>query len=126
MCCGAKLIGNSLEPTCLEPVDISFRQIICILMLYFTITRDLDPLFYLTVLCWIIVILCHFYFNGCILIRIERYLWDTKTWYGQWTPLYNLLKKYDIELTKNLLNNLFICGGIILTIFIILKIAILI
>jgi hypothetical protein len=103
-----------------------FHQIVCICLLYFTITRSLDLLFYITILCWIIIIFFHYYFNGCILIRLERYLWDTKTWYGQWTPLYNLLKIYNIELTQNLLNNMFICGDIVLAIFIIIKIVILI
>ena len=60
--------------------------------------------FYLAFSVWAIIILSNFYFKGCILLKLERYLWNTKTWYG---PLYMCCDTCDISTTT--VNNFFIC-----------------
>ena len=78
--------------------------------------------FYLSALTWIIICGLHLFHNGCIFTRIERELWDCKDWYGPWILPFTILEKLDIEVTSGLANNTFICWGILLIIWIILRI----
>lgn len=77
--------------------------------------------FYLSVLVWFIIMILHFYFHGCICIKIERKLWNMKEWKGPWGYLIKLLELMDVEITNKLLNNIFNCWGILFTMFILLK-----
>ena len=83
---------------------------------------ELNWKFYLSSLIWIIICALHLFHNGCIFTRIERELWECKDWYGPWVLPFTILEKLDIEVTSGLANNTFICWGIILVIWIILRI----
>ena len=97
-----------------------------IFSLYIIFFGEIDYKFYISVLIWIIIFIFHFYFNGCIFTRLERCLWNTKNWSGPWSLLIILLKKFTkIKPTNSLMNNVYICWGILLTIFIISKLLIL-
>jgi len=66
---------------------------------------------------WSGIVLLHTFFNGCIFIRMERYLWKTKTWYGPWhIPLLLLDKIFNINPnnTPNLLQYLYAVLNIII------------
>jgi hypothetical protein len=77
--------------------------------------------YYLSVLFWFLIMFLHFYFHGCIFIKIERNLWDVKEWYGPWLYVWKCLDIMGIEITNKLANNIFICWGIFLILFIFLK-----
>ena len=83
-----------------------------------------DNLFFTAgfVLIWIIIFGLHFYFNGCILTKIERHLWKANDWYGPWMLPFKMLEQVNINLTSELMRGIFIMWGIFLTIFTILKI----
>ena len=72
--------------------------------------------FFLGCFLWTGIVLLHTFFNGCIFIRMERYLWKTKTWYGPWQiPLVLFEKLFNItpKTTPNLLQYLYIVLNII-------------
>ena len=47
--------------------------------------------FGISIIIWVIVYILHFYFNGCILTKLERKLFNDKKWYGPWTFLILIL-----------------------------------
>tara|TARA_B100001063_G_C16772048_1_gene562327 strand:+ start:3334 stop:3777 length:444 start_codon:yes stop_codon:yes gene_type:complete len=74
--------------------------------------------FGISIIIWVIVYILHFYFNGCILTKLERKLFNDKKWYGPWTFLILILDYYNgVKITKELINNVFFCWGILLSIF---------
>jgi hypothetical protein len=84
-------------------------------LLYMVIFKDIDILFYVCLIFSIGISCMHFYFNGCILIRLERELLDDKKWCGVWTILFNFLEKFfNIKMNTKLANNIFICVMILL------------
>lgn len=83
---------------------------------------ELNWKFYLSSLVWIIICALHLFHNGCIFTRIERELWGCKDWYGPWILPFTILEKLGVEVTSGLANNTFICWGILLVIWIILRI----
>jgi hypothetical protein len=95
--------------------------LIVIFPLFIIVFKRIDLYFYISVILWILIMCFHFYFNGCIFIRIERELMEDKTWKGIWTPLFYILNIFNVETTSNLANSIFICWGILLTMFIFLK-----
>ena len=40
--------------------------------------------FYTGTILWTLLIFLHLFFNGCIFIRLERYLWKDLDWFGPW------------------------------------------
>jgi hypothetical protein len=40
--------------------------------------------FYSGTILWTIITFFHLFFNGCIFIRLERYLWKDSMWVGPW------------------------------------------
>ena len=90
--------------------------------LYLIFSTKIDYLFYACLLLWISICTLHFYFNGCIVIRIERELLDDKQWYAGWTPLFILAEKqFNRKIPTKLANNIFICVGILIWSIIFLK-----
>lgn len=78
--------------------------------------------FYLSTLVWIIICFMHLLHNGCIFTRIERELWDCDDWYGPWVLPFYLMSEMGVQITSGLANNIFVCWGIIVMIWIILRI----
>lgn len=83
----------------------------------------INKIYYAFIVELLIIFLLHFYFNGCILIRIEREFFNDKDWFGQWTIPFLILKKMGMELTPRFINNLFICYAILLSLFVSLRLA---
>lgn len=50
---------------------------------------------------WIIVLGLHIYFNGCILVRLERRLLDSTSWTGPWAPVLALVRLYDPAISSS-------------------------
>jgi hypothetical protein len=84
----------------------------CLLIFY-----HIGPLFYSVIFIWIGILLSNIYFRGCILTKIERHLWQTKTWFGPFFLYCDLF-----HLTSTLLHNLFICKIICIITIIFLRI----
>lgn len=82
----------------------------------------LDWRFYLSALTWVIICGLHVFHNGCIFTRIERELWQSKDWLGPWVLPFYCLERIGISVTAGLANNIFICWGILVIIWIILRI----
>lgn len=76
---------------------------------------SINVYFFISLALWIIIMLLHLYFGGCIFIRIERELFDDKSWKGIWTYIFNILEHYGYTITDNISNNIFICIAILLS-----------
>jgi hypothetical protein len=100
-----------------------FHIIICTSTFLYLFLGNIDVLFYFSLAVWVSIFILHFHFKGCILTKIERHLWNTNTWYGPWTLLFSPIEYYSKDkLSKNVKKNMFICSGIILSTFLLLKI----
>lgn len=73
--------------------------------------------FYLALCVWTIIIVSNFYFKGCIMLKLERYLWNTKTWYG---PILMFCDTCDMSPTT--VNNFFICRQLIVITIVFMRI----
>ena len=114
--------------------------ITCIPLLYLLLGK-VNGLYYLLIFLLYIVVFFHFYFKGCLLVRIERHLWretqkqrqvksqqqvkaqqQVKQWWGPWIFIFTPLEYIGIPMTSKLANKIINCGIILITIIIICKI----
>lgn len=95
---------------------------ICSIAAFYIFLGKVDKIFYICVALWLLIFALHFYFKGCILVKLERHLWKTKDWYGPWSVFFFPLKYFNVELSKNTTENIFICYGVIFMLFIMIKI----
>lgn len=77
----------------------------------------LSTLYYFIVVIWIFVLISKIYFRGCLITKIERHLWKTKTWYG---PLFEFGKLN--QLPCNTMINISVCLSIIICMIIFARI----
>lgn len=76
-----------------------------------------DNIYFIFILFWILIIFLHFYFNGCVLTRIERHYLKDDKWYGP--PIIPfLMLGYPIS-KQEAINFIYICSFIITTIIMI-------
>jgi len=82
----------------------------------------INKLFYLNLILITLIICGNLYFNGCILVKLERELLKPcKNWYGPTTVLYQILLK-NINMTDNLAKNIQISHMILLGLIAFLRI----
>ena len=82
----------------------------------------LDIWFMTSCFIWICIFIFHIYFNGCILTRLERKLWNTKDWYGPWCLPFKFIEMYtNKKISKDFTNNIFNCWAIFLIIYVVIK-----
>jgi hypothetical protein len=91
-----------------------FHQIIVYLSLTYILIGEINWLFYLFFTSWIAAFNLHLYFNGCILTKIERSLWNTREWSGTLAWIFSPIDNTSVAMTPNLVNNIFICCGIVI------------
>ncbi|MAV57154.1 MAG: hypothetical protein CMI79_06510 [Candidatus Pelagibacter sp.] len=48
---------------------------------------------------WLLLVGCHLLFNGCILVRLERNLFESKEWYNVWHLLFSFADLIGYSLT---------------------------
>jgi len=89
---------------------------------YILLFKSLNFYFYISLIIWLLIMVLHLYFNGCIFIRIERALTKNKKWKGIWTYLFDILEYFGITVTDKLADNIFVCWSICFSLFIFLKI----
>jgi hypothetical protein len=90
------------------------HQVLVYVSLIYILIGEINWLFYLFFTSWIAAFMIHLYFNGCILTRIERSLWDTREWSGTLAWIFSPAVNTGTEMTPNLVNNIFICCGIVI------------
>ena len=59
---------------------------------------------YFTLFLWIIILISNHIFRGCILTKIERYLWQNNDWFGPYYIFCNLN-----TWSSNKIKNMYIC-----------------
>lgn len=101
---------------------IIFHWILTGIPLMYIVFGNVNLIYYLCCLLWIVIFILHFYFSGCICTRIERKLLNDKEWWGPWIFYFTSLEITGIKITSNLANNIFICWGICLSFIVLLKI----
>ena len=89
-------------------------QFISIYILFF---YPISNTFYFILLAWIIILLSNLYFRGCILTKLERYLWNTKKWFGPAFICYDLNEWSDTKI-----KNVIICQLILIITIIFVRI----
>jgi hypothetical protein len=88
---------------------------ICILYL---LLCKIDKIYFIFILIWILIIILNFYFNGCVLTRIERYYLKDDKWYGPPTIPFLML---GYPISKQEANNFIYLCSFIITITIMVK-----
>ena len=91
-----------------------FHQILVFVSLTYILVGEINWLFYLLFIAWMAAFNIHLYFNGCILTRLERSLWNTRDWSGTLAWIFSPTSKTSVEMSPNLVNNIFICCGIVI------------
>lgn len=107
---------------------ILFHWFITGIAIAYILFGPIDKWFIISVIVWILMVLMHFYFNGCILVRVEKALLEggtansCKKWWGPWIFPFTFLEHYfNIKMTGRLANNIFITWGILFSTYIIFK-----
>ena len=104
-------------------IIFTFHWFILSLPLITILVGKINWKFWISCCIWILIYILHFYFNGCILTKIERRLFnDKEKWYGPWTPVTQLISLLKGNPTKELMINIFYCWGILLSIFTFIRI----
>jgi hypothetical protein len=84
---------------------------------------DVNIIFYMCCIFLLLTYILHLYFSGCVLIRIERQLWNTDKWWGIWTIFFLFIQKLGIPITKTVTEYTYTLWSIFLSILILLKIS---
>ena len=115
----SKLINNKILAAFLIMLIHTAFTIVSISIL---IICKINKLFYLNLILITLIICGNLYFNGCILVKLERELLKPcKNWYGPTTVLYQILLK-NINMTDNLAKNIQISHMILLGLIAFLRI----
>jgi hypothetical protein len=89
-----------------------------ILVYFILLTSPIhSAIFACAVVFWLFILLSNICFRGCLLLKLERYLWNTKSWFG---PLYLFCD--DEYMTPNMVNNFFICRQVLIIMIVFLRI----
>ena len=88
------------------------------LSILYLILGNVNKIYFIFILFWILLIFFNFHFNGCILTRIERHYLKDDTWYGPPTIPF-LLVGYPIS--KKQANSIIYISSILITITILIK-----
>ena len=78
--------------------------IIIVSILYLLIMDDNKYALFIVTIALIIVYLLHLYFNGCILLKLERHLFQNKNWFGIYTILPYLGISINPQRIKNIVD----------------------
>lgn len=95
-----------------------FHLLVCGIPGVYLMIGDINYIYFLCIGLWLFVFWLHFYFKGCILVKTERYLWDTRDWYGPWSMIIFPLQNVGVEITKSLTENIFLGYGLFLTLYV--------
>ena len=88
------------------------------LSVLYLILGNVNKIYFIFILFWILLLFFHFYFNGCFLTRIERHYLKDDKWYGPPTIPFLML---GYPISKDESNNFIYICSFIITILIIVK-----
>ena len=91
-------------------------------LIYLIFGNVKNDFYFISMLTWIIIFIMHVYFKGCILVKLERELWNNKRWFGPWTLPFFTLELFGFQINKKNSNFIFIGWSLILTIFVLYKV----
>ena len=89
-------------------------ELISIYILFF---NTISPIFYFTLTIWIFILISNYVCKGCLLTKIERYLWNNNKWFGPYYICCDLNKW-----SSNKIKNMYICHITILITILFLRI----
>lgn len=96
-----------------------FHHIVCSLVLLFIILAPTSSIqFKLSIIFYFFWIIFNYFFNGCIFIRLERFILNDDSWFG----LFHTLELFNIQITKKNINKTFFSLSIIIYYIILFKI----
>tara|TARA_B100001093_G_C25995790_1_gene663437 strand:+ start:61 stop:522 length:462 start_codon:yes stop_codon:yes gene_type:complete len=81
---------------------VGFHYLIVMFPVAYIFFGTVDIYYYISGIIYLMIVILHYYFNGCILTRTERSLFNSKEWYG---PPSFLLYGLD-DISKNRSNNM--------------------
>ena len=84
---------------------------------------SVNNLFYIfSMILWILIGIMNIYFKGCIFTKIERKLWNNKSWYGgPWTvPIY-LFKYLGLIINEEISNKIVLIFSFLLIVIVVCK-----
>lgn len=90
-------------------------------MLIFLTYGWIGPLYFVFMILYFSLFLLHFYFNGCICIRVERRFYGISDWKGMWCMLFDSLEKMGLTMTNALENNVYIAVSVCMTSIIVMR-----
>jgi len=104
-------------------VMIIFHWIIMIIPLFYLLFGPVNKLYYFLSFFLYVVIFCHFYFKGCLLVRIERHLLNSNQWWGPWMFMFSPLEYITgAPMTSSLADKIIYTCIMILTAIIVFRI----
>ena len=95
-----------------------FHLLVCGIPGVYLMIGEINNFYFLCIVFWLFVFWLHFYFKGCILVKAERYLWNTKKWYGPWSMIIFPLQNMGVKVTKSLSEKIFLAYGTLLCLYV--------
>jgi hypothetical protein len=83
---------------------VLFHIVIALFVIYSLISNKVVSYYYGYSFLWLIIIYSNYYFNGCILSRIEKYILQDNTWAGPINLIFyplHLFYKHDKQIMNN-------------------------
>ena len=74
---------------------------------------------------WVVIMVLHVMNNGCFLVRFERKMFNTDSWYGPWTSFFHLIERFHSFPSRDTQNKIFVAFGILLTLLSLVRLNIL-
>jgi len=105
--------NDNLTGFCVFLIHFICQLIIITIFLFY----PLSLLYYFIVVIWLFCLVSNIYFKGCLVTKIERHLWKTKSWYGPLFELGNLN-----QLPCNTLTNISVCLSIFVCMIIFVRV----
>jgi hypothetical protein len=88
---------------------------IVIFITYLLLWSDTVDQLLLGIVIWVVIMLLHVMNNGCFLVRFERKMFNTDSWYGPWTSFFHLIERFHSFPSRDTQNKIFVAFGILLT-----------
>ena len=98
------------------------HHILVLSLLLYLLLGKVNMIFYGVIFICLLIMMTNYYFNGCICIYLERKLWNRTDWWGPLTVVSYPLEKMNVDITRNLIKNIFICFSILMGTFTLFKV----
>ena len=103
-------------------IVVIIHWLVMFVVYLYILLGDVNIIFYMCCIFLLITYISHTYFSGCVLIRIERQLWNTDKWWGIWTIFFLFIQKIGIPISKPLTKYTYACWSVYVIFIIIAKV----